>query len=404
MIVQTTPDVHLTYCLNVHPGETWDENFAAIREKALAVRRSVCPDKPFGLGLRLSAKSAAELIRRQRMDEFWEFLQQEDMYVFTINGFPYGQFHDAQVKQNVYAPDWQDVARVRYTSNLAEILAPLLPEGVTGSISTVPLSYRGWISGDQQVQTMVENLAQVAYHLRYLAEQGKSIVLSLEPEPDCLIESTQQTIDFFGRWSQVAVDYLVREFGLSPSTAHRTWSQHIGVCFDTAHAAVGFEDLAGSLHRLKAVGIPVGKVQLSSALQVRPEGESLRQLGQFADTVYLHQAKARSGDGTIHAFADLPEALAACQRGQFQELRVHYHVPLFMETAPDTPGDQAGALGSTSHLLKGEFAAALRAGAVGNVEIETYTFTVLPDFLRSADICEGISQEFAWVQRHVFPH
>jgi sugar phosphate isomerase/epimerase len=408
MRVQTDPPLHLTYCLNVHAGETWAENFDAIRQYALGVRDRVGHSGQFGLGLRLSEQAADELIHPREIAEFRKFLDLEDLYVFTINGFPYGQFHGTAVKQDVYAPDWRNAERMQYTVTLARILSQLLPPGVNGSISTVPLSYKGWIKGEAEVRQMVRMLADTALELHLLVTPEQHIALALEPEPDCFVENTPELIAFFQKHTGHAVEYMHKERGMPEEMAESIWRRHMGVCLDTAHAAVEFEDPAKSLEQIQAAGIVVAKVQLSAALRVKPTPEVLARLGQFADATYLHQVKAhkrhdaalrssgslRSTSG-LASFADLPDALAADVSG-FDEMRIHYHVPLFFE------GHEG--LESTSNLLTGKFAAALRAGVCGHVEIETYTFNVLPDFLRPADIRDGIAREFEWVMKNVLAH
>ncbi|RPI62253.1 MAG: sugar phosphate isomerase [Planctomycetaceae bacterium] len=394
MRVRTDGQVDLTYCLNVHPGETWDENFAAIREKATAVRGLVAPGQAFGLGLRLSATAAVELIKPKRLKEFQDFLAAENLYVFTINGFPFGQFHNTAVKADVYAPDWRTKERLQYTILLAEILAELLPVGGVGSISTVPLSYKSWIKSDDDVAAMVRQLAETAAHLHMLTVGERYVTLALEPEPDCFIENTDELLAFFERWTPTAVRYIMSELGLSEAICTEIWRQHIGVCFDTAHAAVAFEDMVTSLERIRRAGVAIGKVQLSSALAVKPTPDALCRLAEFVDNVYLHQVKALGRDGKVTSFADLPDVLNAANIEHFQELRVHYHVPLFFQGEGD--------FRSTSDLLIGPFARFLQSGITPHVEIETYTFTVLPASLRPADLSEGIAEEFRWVMGNVF--
>jgi hypothetical protein len=159
MILQHSPPLHLTYCLNIHPGESWAENFAAIREKALAVKQQVAPDQWFGIGLRIAHQAAEELtasadLRAQALD----FFSTNQLYPFSINGFPYGRFHAGPVKENVYAPDWRTPERLHYTLQLADLLAAWLPEQVDGSISTVPCSFKPWIQSQADVFAIVENL------------------------------------------------------------------------------------------------------------------------------------------------------------------------------------------------------------------------------------------------------
>jgi len=396
MRIQADPPLHLTYCLNVHPGESWAENFAAIRDYALRVRDRVAPDRPFGLGLRLSAQAAAELAGPAAMSEFRDFLAREDLYVFTINGFPYGRFHDTAVKTSVYSPDWRTGERRDYTIALADILAGLLPAGVTGSISTVPCSYKPWITGDRDVRLMAETLCDVVAHLVDLHRAtAREIVLALEPEPDCYVENTDEVIAFFaGPLVEFGAGYLAEKLGVERAAAEGLISRHLGVCFDTSHLAVEFEDLPAALQRLQAAGVRIAKFHLSAALQAAATTAARQQLREFCDPVYLHQVKARRADGRIVSYADLPEALADAGGEPTDEWRIHFHVPLFFE--------RLGELASTNSLLTGEFAAALRAGASEHLEIETYTFGVLPAELRSGDLADGIAREYEWVMRELF--
>ncbi|MHC4563140.1 MAG: metabolite traffic protein EboE [Planctomycetota bacterium] len=391
MRVQTAPALHLTYCLNVHPGESWAENLAAIRDEALCIRDRVARPGPFGLGLRLSAQAADELSQPAALSEFREFLAHEDLYVFTINGFPYGQFHDTAVKDNVYAPDWRTAERRDYTITMAEILAELLPKGVTGSISTVPCSYKPWIESDDDVRQMVQMLCDTAARLDEIRrDSGREIVLALEPEPDCYVETTDEVIAFFtGPLIDIGSGHLAERHSLSETAAADVIRRHLGVCFDTSHLAVEFEDLAGSLSLLKTAGVRVAKVHLSAALEATSSSAAREQLRQFCDPVYLHQVKARLADGRITSFADLPDALDAAGAGPAELWRIHFHVPLFFE--------RAGELSSTNSLLTGEFAEALRSGATEHLEIETYTFGVLPPELQAGGLTESIAREYEWV-------
>ena len=141
--------------------------------------------------------AARELAEPPALDEFAAFLRDENLYVFTINGFPYGQFHDTAVKRNVYAPDWRTLERLEYTCLLADILAALLPQGVTGSISTVPGSYAEWIATASDVDAMAATLAHATGHLADLHRRtGREICLALEPEPDCYLETAHDAADF----------------------------------------------------------------------------------------------------------------------------------------------------------------------------------------------------------------
>jgi sugar phosphate isomerase/epimerase len=439
MLIQAHPPLHLTYCLNIHPGETWAENFAAIRTHALKVRDRLCSTgilpvssssvspvslleqrqrqqqqqrhgqdahaTPFGLGLRLSAVAARELSEPPRLVAFRAFLQDENLYAFTINGFPYGKFHQASVKESVYRPDWQDPRRRDYTIQLADILAALLPEGVPGSISTVPGSYKAWIAGrdsgamlpsaeacpETRIKAMVANIADVAAHLADIRRRtGRDICLALEPEPDCYIETTQEAIAFFqGPLMEYGLAHLESR-GMSARDAEDCLRGHIGVCLDTAHAAVEFEDLAQGIRQLQQAGVRIGKVQFSAALSMEPTAAAMKRLADFNDPVYLHQVKAREPDGSLGCYRDLPEALAdAPSRDPRRQLRVHFHVPLFC--------DSIAPLTSTAALMNAEFWRLLQGGATSHAEIETYTFSVLPPDFQDADVTDSIVREYQWV-------
>ena len=374
MRLQRDPPLHLTYCLNIHPGESWDENLAAIRDKALAVKRAVCPDKPFGLGLRISRAAAETLSEPGASAKLRRFLDENGLYVFTINGFPFGSFHGSVVKENVYHPDWRTLERLEYTNLLADILAELLPGGVAGSISTVPGSYRKWITSHDDEMQIARNLTACAEHLAEIRERiGKNICVALEPEPDCLIETTEETIAFF---DEFLLDETVR--------------RHVGVCVDVCHQAVLFEDPQESIRQLVEAGIRVAKVQLSSALRVVPTPTSLETLRGFCDPVYLHQVKVRTSSGDVISYEDLGVALDERAAGSTdEEWRVHFHVPLFIA--------EYGELKSTNSLYTDSLAQLLRSGVTSHLEIETYTFDVLPDDLKSPGVVENVTLEYDWV-------
>jgi len=378
--VQESPPLHLTYCLNVHRGETWEENFAAIRQHTLRVRARVAPDQPFGLGLRLSRRAADELGSTERLQAFRDFLGERDLYVFTINGFPYGTFHDQPVKEAVYEPDWRTAERLDYASRLAEILARLLPEGVAGSISTVPGSYGAWIQSREDVDAMVRQLTACVERLAQLHDAtGKLIHLGLEPEPDCFLSTVEAAEAFIRGPLRSGADGRTQE----------RLARHLGVCVDTCHLAVQFEDPTSRLLALQAAGIRVSKIQLSAALQVRPTPAVWERLQAFCDPIYLHQVRARDGL-SYPDLSDIPRSAFRDPRSAGGEWRVHFHVPLFFQ--------RDGEIESTAAALDDDFFAAVRRGVTEHLEIETYTFHVLPDALRAADVVDSLVREFEWAR------
>ncbi len=394
MKVRREPPLHLTYCLNIHPGETWAENLRAVREHAVRVRDAVAPGRAFGLGLRLSRVAAEELAQPARLREFRELLAAEDLYVFTINGFPYGPFHGRAVKQDVYRPDWRSPERRDYTLRLLEVLAGLLPEGVCGSISTVPGGYREHAGAPGDTEAMARMLAQVAVGANAVRERtGRDICIALEPEPDCLIETTGEARRFVTETLAAHGGPVVADAtGLPADAAGELLARHVGVCLDTAHAAVRFEDPADALTSLTDAGVRVAKVQLSAALRADATDEAMAALAVFSEPVYLHQVSARRADGRIETFPDLGEALDAAAGRDYDELRVHFHVPLFFT--------RTGGLGSTADLLGEAFWRTVTDTSpppTEQMEIETYTFDVLPEPLRCDDVAESIRGEYEWV-------
>jgi sugar phosphate isomerase/epimerase len=382
---------HLTYCTNIHPGETWDEVLANVAGPVLAVKARMAPDRPFGIGLRLSAAAAARLAEPPVLESFTDFLRTRGLYLFTINGFPYGAFHGTAVKERVYRPDWLEDERIAYSDRLAALLAALLPddETVEGSVSTVPGAFRPR-AGAPELPRIAAGLRRHARTLWQLREQtGRVVSLALEPEPHCLLETTADAARFFTEhlFCRASVAAFSVDTGLTPAAAEETLVRHLGVCLDACHAAVEFEEPGLALRRLAAAGIRVPKIQVSAGLRVLPpDRDSLAALARFADPVYLHQVVARR-DQTFRRHLDLPEALAAAEPGD-DEWRVHFHVPLFAE--------RLGPFQSTRPFVAELLPAAARAGIAPHLEVETYTWDVLPEEHRRLPVVEAITRELTW--------
>lgn len=391
MRIQEQPPLHLTYCLNIHRGETWTENYAAVRDLTTAVRNAVAPDVPFGLGLRLSAEAAKELSNPHRLGDFKAFLAEQGLYVFTINGFPYGAFHGAVVKEKVYQPDWRTAERRDYTLKLADILMELLPAGMGGSISTVPVSFKGWIQGEEDLELAVTRLVDIVDFLERIHQRKRrDLHLGLEPEPSCFLETTAECIDFLKVVWQRGAPILAARLGISRGMAEEVLRKRLGVCFDTCHVALQFEDLAEAWDQYRAAGVRISKVQISAALACDADAAGLAALKPFAEPTYLHQTIARRSDGLLRRWKDLPDALAALpDESGIGEARCHFHVPLFW--------DGGASLRSTHDEISNLFVKRLCGGGCDHLEIETYTFDVLPPDVARPGVVESIAREYAWV-------
>ena len=373
-------DSHLTYCTNIHPGESWAEVRANLERYVVAVKARVSPDAPFGIGLRLSARAEHELAASDHLDELRRFLDRHALYVFTINGFPHGTFHGTPIKEAVYRPDWLEDERVAYTDRLADLLAVLLPAGMLGSISTVPGCFRA--RGEAGV-AISRNLVRSARHLAELrARTGKHITLAIEPEPACAIETIAEAIAFARQLPALGSD--VTDDDLRAARAH------LGLCLDACHAAVEFEDLHASLAALR-YELPIAKVQLSCGLRVAPVDDAARRaLAPFAEGVYLHQVVARRGEA-LTRFDDLPAALA--DAAPADEWRIHFHVPIFRA--------ELGPFASTQPFLAALLAEHKRAPISPHLEVETYTWDVLPPEFRDEPIEDAVARELRWVMERL---
>lgn len=384
-----TTSVYLAYCTNIHPAESWDETFAALRNTALKVRdmlRLTNPEahtllEPFPLAPRLSARAAKELLSGDHLSQFRAWLQEEKCEVFTINGFPFGNFHGTRVKENVYRPDWTEPARYLYTLELFQILVALLPTGKEGSVSTLPGSFKAF-AADESI--IISQLIRLARELEQLSiDSDHDLHLGLEPEPLGHIENTAETLVFFDRLFAAAADDadLVR--------------RRIGVNYDTCHFALEFDDCLTSLGQLRSAGIRISKVHLSAALEMDPHDSSaLAALQSFAEPTYLHQVLLRGANGSIRRFADLPDFFASLPVHEDESLaRVHFHIPLDTRPAAPLYTTQAHAQELLEYRSK-------HPDFCQHYEIETYTWGVLPDRMQRP-LAEHIAAEYRWVLQHI---
>jgi sugar phosphate isomerase/epimerase len=362
---------HLSWCLNIYPGESWSETYNNVVRNAPEVKRILAANElsaahlesnGLGLGMRISDLTAKEM--PADISSFKEKLNELGLYVYTVNAFPFGNFHIKPVKQKVYYPDWSSQERVDYTVNTAKILAQLVPDGTYGSISTVPVTY-----GKELPENSIKNLIKTAKELKRIEEStGKVIKLALEPEPDCYLERTDEAINFF--------NILRNE---NKELAER----YLGICLDTCHMALQFEKPIDSLNRLIEAEVPIPKIQISSVFTFDRDNFSNDIIRKYNEEVYLHQTLVKNSQG-VTQFSDLGDALAADPDGEW---RVHFHVPLYFT------GDGQG-IGSTSNLLDEAFMK--RAFQVcDHLETETYTYDVLPG--AEIDVNESIAKEILYV-------
>ena len=374
-------DHHLAYCTNIHPAESWGETWTALKEHTLKVRDQLSadhrlPPTGYAIGLRLSARAAGELLQDGNLTAFQSWLDDENCYVFTINGFPYGAFHGTRVKENVYRPDWTTPERLAYTNQLFDVISQLVPEGVEGSVSTLPGSFKAFAADESAI---FANLEACAAHIDQLsAKTGRDLHLGLEPEPLGHFENAEETLAFFDRFLSQASD---------PDLLRR----RIGINYDTCHFAVEFDGCRASLHAFHAAGLRISKVHLSNALAFDPtDPAALEAIRQFDEPTYLHQVVLDYHQEMRRYVRDLPEFLAALpELGTPSEARVHFHIPLYSDPTPP--------LRSTADHVRDLLTYRRdHPGFCRHFEIETYTWGVLPGALQQP-IVDQIANEYEWV-------
>lgn len=383
--MRSDADRQTGYCTNVHAGTTLEQVQHNLAEHAVAVQQALQSDQALGVGLWIPAEAAGQL-QSAEVRRLGEWLRQHRLNPFTINGFPYGNFHQPVVKHRVYEPTWWEASRRDYTLHLIEILDALLPEGRTGSISTLPIAWQDDLATDERLAAAAENLLQVGRALADLeARRGRYIALAIEPEPGCVLQRTADVLQFFDRFIQ-----------------RGEMRRYLTICHDICHAAVMFESQSEVLHQLADAEVGIGKFQVSSAIEVRwatldaqQRSDALVQLSQFAEDRYLHQTCRQSARKDSIVFVDdLPEITtdrSLCDEDAMW--RIHFHMPIYL--------DRFGLL----HTTQQEAADLLRSlDAVPNLryvphfEAETYAWNVLPAELQRSTLAAGIADEMRWLE------
>lgn len=422
---------HLSYCTNIHAGDAWEDVLPELQRQLPRVRNALDYSEPMGIGLRVSRKSLDALQEPDALARFKDWLALQNHYVFTINGFPYGAFHGERVKENVYKPDWTEPERLEYTCGLATLLCKLSPPDNYGSISTLPGTYKEWMMPGSESLVSQNLIKAVAHCVKLEQSTGVTIALALEPEPCCMLETVAETVEFFKSsiFNATATEQLMASTGLGRSEAEQAMQRHLGVCYDVCHSAVEFENPAHAIARLRSAGIDIVKIQLSSALEIPQVNEaSMRHLSRFDEPVYLHQVVEKRGDA-LTRYTDVRAAIAAMRHrlesrstldpclqiaidavpgadssalalSLFQPVeepetqwRVHFHVPVFIEQAEHFSTTQS----TLAHVLQLQSL----SGFCRHLEVETYTWDVLPENYRQQTVSEAIARELNWVRERL---
>ena len=386
---------HLTYSTLVHSGDTWEEMWESLITYVPKVRDRVAPGKRFGVSLRLSASSAQTLVNSPaEREKLKKFLGDNDMYLYTVNAFPYGPFKGTIVKEQVYEPDWRSEERTQYTINVAEVLADVAPADISPSIQSAPLGFKPRVTGDDVVASFTEHVLRVTARLVEIESRtGRTVTLALEPEPYCFLETTDEAVDYFTRhlYTGKSAEALAKLAGIPISEAHIALRRHVGVVFDICHQAVVFENITESLQKLVDAGIPIFKLQEAAALHVPEVTQSIVDtLVRYSDTIYLTQTVQKK-DGKLTRFLNLEDAFEAWKKDPGpREWRTHFHVPVFLE--------DLGPFRTTRFAIEEALRFHKAKPLSRQLEIETYTWDVLPDNLKTGDIVDYVCRELDWVR------
>ena len=388
---------HLTYSTLVHPGDTWEEMWHSLITYVPRVKARVSPNAPFGVSLRLSAVAADTLIKAPaERAALKSFLDENDLYLYTVNAFPYGPFKNRIVKEQVFEPDWRGQARALYTENVAEILAEVGALHVNPSIQSPPLGFKARVTGNDVVEAYAANIRQLAVFLHRLRDRtGRTVTLALEPEPFCFLETTPETVHFFTRVlrSEASIKALASSLGVNGDQAREILKRHIGTVYDICHQAVEYEDISASLQSLIDNDIPVFKLQEAAAVRIpQVTADSIKALREYVDSIYLTQT-IELRDGKLNRFLNLQDAFAAFEKdpGGQREWRTHFHVPIFLE-------DLGEHFKTTRFAIQEALAFHKRTPLSTQLEIETYTWDVLPEHLKTGDIVDYVVLEIDWVR------
>jgi hypothetical protein len=250
------------------------------------------------------------------------------------------------------------------------------------------------VTDSAYVDLFTTNLFRVVAHLIELeALTGHRVKLALEPEPACYLETTDETVTYFAErvFARRGVAELAALAGVPMSEAEGLLRRHLGVVFDIGHQSVGFEDIPVSLGKLVDAGIPIFKLQEAAALWVKHLTlELVPQLRVFTDTIYLSQTTMRRGGEVTH-YLNLGEALDDFEKDPRQtEIRTHFHVPVFLE--------ELGPFVTTRFGVQDALRMHRETPLSDHLEIETYTWDVLPEHLKTGDIVDYVTRELEFVR------
>lgn len=361
--------VHLGYSSTVHPAEDLDGVIAELDGCASMVRQEL--DVPLlGVGLWFASTLADRLANSPAaINKLRRALKRNQLEGVTLNGIAHSASKDNVVGTKLYCPDWTEPERLRYTLDLVDVLAVLLPRDASyGSISTIPLAWRApWSKArDAAAQKAFERLD---WHLERTEQRtGRKIRVAVEPEPGCVLEMIPQAAGWLSRYA-------------SPYGG----ASRIGLGFDTCHLAVQFEEPADAFETLWRAGVDVVKAQLASAPQLVDPSDMAgrRRLADLGDPKYLRQVREWCGPG-------VDDVDLAYQLSGHAAWRMHAHLPAHC-SLPDP-------LSTTNAVLEDCLTRLVGCGQplTHHLESETYAWTRKPRTPET--LAKKIARELSWLR------
>jgi len=356
----------LAYSTNLHAAESAAEIAEAMNNFAGPLRNALGWDW-LGVDLRLGSlalRGDLQILRRM--------LDHHRLSAHTLNGFPLRPFQAVRVKEDAYLPDWSEPGRLDDSLRLIDA-ALLLSDDPLVTISTCPGSFRPLGPQRNRPDAFATALGSWAA-AAYLAwrRTNRVVVLCLEPEPWCQLETSWDVAAF---WSGPLIKVgIVSAAGLLDGdlvAARQAVEQHLGVCFDTCHLSVAFEDQTAAMARMRAAGVHIAKIQVSAA----PEADArdpaqVAALAAMAEPRFFHQTAVSDGAGSLSRSVDLDGLGGALSRlPGARTARSHFHVPIDVVRLAN--GLATTAADSRIGLVSG------LASGCAHVSVETYTWPLL---------------------------
>jgi len=237
-------------------------------------------------------------------------------------------------------------------------------------------------------------LRVVALLIALVAKTGRIVQLALEPEPFCFLETTDETIAYFKDhiFTGRAAERLATLAHIPVAEAIGALRRHLGIVYDICHQAVEYEDITASLQKLVDAGVPIFKLQEAAALYVPEVTQgAVDTLKRYAKTIYLTQTLEKR-NGKLNRYLNVDDAIAAFEKdpGGAREWRTHIHVPVFL--------DDLGQFRTTRFAIEDALRFHKKTPLSRHLEVETYTWDMLPDSLKTGDIVEYVCRELDWVR------